>query len=199
MTLCTTNTTIHRNQRYLHTHMKLWQQPAFKSCVSAQAGAGVLMAFRASRQVHTSLRAWRLPPSVIARQLHGSHACAEQLFNAERVKQYEKLNKVPDKESALKELDQLGKPGGKSVVEFYFGENNSASVIASVNTIAHPAVAEDELLLYATRKNVCAHLARLCPRAPTSTSPILAPHRIERVWPRDLHGCRDCTVLCRCT
>ena len=88
------------------------------------------------------------------RLFHASAPCAEQLFNAERVRQYERMNKVPDKESALKELEDLGKPGGQSVVEFYFGEHNSASVIAAVNTIKHPAVKEDELLLYAARKNV---------------------------------------------
>ncbi len=93
------------------------------------------------------------------RCIHASCTAFEQLFDADRVRQYEKLHKVPDKESALKELDNLGKPGGRSVVEFFFGENNAAAVISSVNTIKHPAVHDDELLLFASRMPVSC----LCP------------------------------------
>lgn len=89
-----------------------------------------------------------------SRRLHASSQCFEKLFDADRVRQYEKLHKVPDKESALKELDNLGKPGGRSVVEFFFGENNAAAVISSVNTIQHPPVGDDELLLFASRMPV---------------------------------------------
>jgi len=89
-----------------------------------------------------------------SRQLHASSLCFEKLFDADRVRQYEKLHKVPDKESALKELDNLGKPGGRSVVEFFFGENNAAAVISGVNTIKHPPVGDEELLLFASRMPV---------------------------------------------
>ena len=102
------------------------------------------------RLVSVLARAGRMP----ARQLHSTGASMEQLFNADRVRQYEQLHRVPDKESALAELEELGKPGGRSVVEFYFGESNAAAVISSVNTIKKPPVSEDELLLFASRMPV---------------------------------------------
>jgi hypothetical protein len=89
-----------------------------------------------------------------SRELHSSVALFEKLFDADRVRQYEKMHRVPDKESALKELDNLGKPGGRSVVEFFFGESNAAAIISGVNTIKHPVVGEDELLLFAARTPV---------------------------------------------
>jgi hypothetical protein len=135
------------------------------------------------------------PPAAVAAGVHSSAPLWVELYNKNRVKQYDTVGPgatgggVP---LQRKPPADLGEAGGTSVVEYFLTKRRSRlkkavvdPVAAARETIRAPLVEADEILLYCARKPVSSPVWSVTPPLPASftSHPLLLPLRGGYVCP----------------